>query len=92
MSVGSRTRTGSVVSLAKAQTGGSLAGDWWGPPDHPNAKVMAAKSGAILDAARNTFLRLGYDGTEMAWIAAAVGVSGMTLYRHSEGPTISFGR
>ncbi|CAN7589758.1 TetR/AcrR family transcriptional regulator [Phyllobacterium sp. LjRoot231] len=53
--------------------------------EHPKAKAMTRKSAAILEAARNTFLRLGYEGTNMDTIAAAAGVSIMTLYRHSEG-------
>jgi TetR/AcrR family transcriptional repressor of mexJK operon len=53
--------------------------------DHPKAKAMVRKSTAILEAARDTFLRLGYEGTNMESIAAAAGVSVMTLYRHSEG-------
>lgn len=57
--------------------------DW--PADHPKAKLMARKRTAILDAARNAFLQHGYEGTSMEGIAAAAGVSIMTLYRHAEG-------
>ncbi|WP_414462225.1 TetR/AcrR family transcriptional regulator [Hyphomicrobium sp. DY-1] len=46
---------------------------------------MARKRTAILDAARNAFLQHGYEGTSMEGIAAAAGVSIMTLYRHAEG-------
>jgi len=57
--------------------------DW--PADHPKAKLMARKRAAILDAARETFLRAGYEGTSMEGIAANAGVSIMTLYRHAKG-------
>jgi TetR/AcrR family transcriptional repressor of mexJK operon len=55
--------------------------DW--PADHPKAKLMASKRAAILDAAREAFLRDGYEGSSMEGIAAAAGVSIMTLYRHA---------
>ena len=45
---------------------------------------MARKRAAILDAARDAFLRDGYEGSSMEGIAAAAGVSIMTLYRHAE--------
>jgi TetR/AcrR family transcriptional regulator, mexJK operon transcriptional repressor len=51
--------------------------------DHPKAKLMARNRAAILDAARDTFLRAGYEGASMEEIAAAAGVSIMTLYRHA---------
>lgn len=54
------------------------------PDDHPKAKLMARKRAAILDAARDVFLRVGYEGASMESIAAAAGVSIMTLYRHAE--------
>lgn len=57
--------------------------DW--PPNHPKAKLMARKRVAILDAAREAFLRDGYEGTSMEGIAASAGVSIMTLYRHCDG-------
>lgn len=57
--------------------------DW--SDDHPKAKLMARKRAAILDAARDAFLNLGYEGASMEGIAAAAGVSIMTLYRHAEG-------
>jgi TetR/AcrR family transcriptional repressor of mexJK operon len=56
--------------------------DW--TPDHPKAKLMARKRAAILAAAREVFLRLGYEGASMEAIAAAADVSIMTLYRHAE--------
>ena len=45
--------------------------DW--PTDHPKAKLMARKRAAILDAAREAFLRDGYEGTSMEEIAAERG-------------------
>lgn len=51
--------------------------------NHPKAKLMARKRAAILDAARDIFLRFGYEGASMEGIAAAAGVSIMTLYRHA---------
>jgi len=56
--------------------------DW--SPDHPKAKLMAGKRAAILAAAKQSFLASGYEGTSMEGIAAAAGVSIMTLYRHAE--------
>ena len=53
------------------------------PEDHPKAKLMARKRGAILDAAREAFLCDGYGGTSMDMVAAKAGVSIMTLYRHA---------
>lgn len=55
------------------------------PSDHPKAKLMARKRAVIIDAAREAFLRDGYEGTSMEGIAASAGVSIMTLYRHAEG-------
>ncbi|OBR54717.1 TetR/AcrR family transcriptional regulator [Paraburkholderia tropica] len=52
--------------------------------DHPKAKLIARKRAAILEAARGAFLSTGYEGTSMEAIAAAAGVSIMTLYRHAE--------
>jgi len=51
--------------------------------DHPKAKLMAQKRAAILAAAREAFLRLGFEGASMEGIAGAAGVSIMTLYRHA---------
>jgi TetR/AcrR family transcriptional repressor of mexJK operon len=52
--------------------------------DHPKAKLMARKRAQILAAARDAFLRLGYEGASMEAIAAEADVSIMTLYRHAE--------
>lgn len=57
--------------------------DW--TADHPKAKLMARKRAAIVDAAREAFLRDGYGGASMERIAKDAGVSIMTLYRHAEG-------
>lgn len=57
--------------------------DW--ASDHPKAKLMARKRAAIVDAAREAFLRDGYGGASMERIAKDAGVSIMTLYRHAEG-------
>ncbi|HJV42597.1 TetR/AcrR family transcriptional regulator [Caulobacter sp.] len=57
--------------------------DW--ASDHPKAKLMARKRAAIVEAAREAFLRDGYDGASMERIAKDAGVSIMTLYRHAEG-------
>jgi len=57
--------------------------DW--PADHPKAKLMARKRAAIVDAAREAFVRDGYGGASMERIAKDAGVSIMTLYRHAEG-------
>jgi TetR/AcrR family transcriptional repressor of mexJK operon len=56
--------------------------DW--AENHPKAKLMARKRAAILAAARETFLNLGYEGASMEAIAARADVSIMTLYRHAE--------
>ena len=52
--------------------------------DHPKAKLMAQKRAAILAAAKEVFLRQGYEGSSMEAIAQAAEVSIMTLYRHAE--------
>jgi AcrR family transcriptional regulator len=62
--------------------------DW--TPDHPKAKLMARKQAAILEAARQAFLRDGYEGTSMERIASDAGVSIMTLYRHAGGKDTLF--
>ena len=59
--------------------------------NHPKATLMARKRAAILDAARDAFFRLGFEGTSMDTIANAAGVSVMTLYRHAEGKEDLFG-
>jgi len=51
--------------------------------DHPKAKLMAQKRALILNAAREAFLGAGFEGVSMEAIAAAAGVSIMTLYRHA---------
>ena len=51
--------------------------------DHPKAKLMAGKRALILKAAREAFLTAGFGGASMEAIAAAAGVSIMTLYRHA---------
>ena len=56
--------------------------DW--AANHPKARLMARKRAAILDAAREAFLRFGYEGTSMEAIASAASVSIMTVYRHAE--------
>ena len=56
--------------------------DW--ESTHPKAKLMARKRAAILEASRESFLRHGYEATSMETIAAAAGISIMTLYRHAE--------
>lgn len=56
--------------------------DW--SADHPKAKLMARKRAQILDASREAFLTLGYEGASMEAIAAKADVSIMTLYRHAE--------
>lgn len=51
--------------------------------NHPKGKLLARKRAAILDAAQEAFLQLGYEGASMESIASAAGVSIMTLYRHA---------
>ena len=63
--------------------------DW--PAEHPKAKLMARKRAQILAAARDAFLRLGYEGSSMEAIAAGADVSIMTLYRHAESKDDLFG-
>ena len=63
--------------------------DW--PAEHPKAKLMARKRAQILAAARDVFLRLGYEGSSMEAIAAGADVSIMTLYRHAESKDDLFG-
>jgi TetR/AcrR family transcriptional regulator, mexJK operon transcriptional repressor len=50
---------------------------------HPQGKLLARKRAAILDAAEQAFLALGYEGASMEGIASTAGVSIMTLYRHA---------
>lgn len=51
--------------------------------DHPRARLLARKQGAILDAARREFLKHGFGNTTMAGVASSAGVSIATLYRHA---------
>ncbi len=51
---------------------------------------FARKHAAILDAARETFLRDGYRGTSMAEIAARARVSKQTVYAHFAGKRALF--
>ncbi|EXU73963.1 MULTISPECIES: TetR/AcrR family transcriptional regulator [Erwinia] len=53
------------------------------PDDHPKAKLMARKRAAIISAAKDVFLRVGYEASSMEEIAALANVSIMTLYRHA---------
>jgi TetR/AcrR family transcriptional regulator, mexJK operon transcriptional repressor len=48
----------------------------------PGRGRSATKHRAILDAARETFLREGYGGTTMDEVAAAAGVAKQTVYAH----------
>lgn len=52
--------------------------------NHPKAKLMAQKRASIVAAAKESFLKDGFSGISMESIAAAAGVSIMTLYRHAE--------
>ena len=52
--------------------------------DNPKAKLLKRKQEAILAAAKRQFLAHGYGGASMEAVAAAAGVSIMTLYRHAE--------
>ncbi|MFG0584633.1 Biofilm operon icaADBC HTH-type negative transcriptional regulator IcaR [Pseudomonas sp. THAF187a] len=51
-------------------------------PSGPGRPKDPAKRRAILDAAKNLFLRNGYDGSSMDTIAAEAGVSKLTVYSH----------
>lgn len=51
----------------------------------PGRPKDAAKGQAILMAARALFLSLGYQGTSMEAVAAAAGVSKLTVYSHFKG-------
>ena len=50
--------------------------------DHPKAKVLARTRAAIVSAARDLFLRLGFERTTMEGVATEAGIGLMTLYRH----------
>lgn len=51
-------------------------------PSGPGRPKDLAKRQAILDAAKNLFLRNGYDGSSMDAIATEAGVSKLTVYNH----------
>jgi TetR/AcrR family transcriptional repressor of mexJK operon len=48
----------------------------------PGRPKDLAKRGAILDAAKHLFVRLGFDAVSMDQIAAEAGVSKLTVYSH----------
>ncbi|OWJ96636.1 TetR family transcriptional regulator [Pseudomonas sp. A46] len=52
------------------------------PTSGPGRPKDPAKRKAILEAAKNLFLRNGYDGSSMDAIAAEAGVSKLTVYSH----------
>lgn len=56
----------------------------------PQRGGTAGKRDAILDAARETFLRDGFDLTSMDAIAAEAGVSKQTVYNHFDGKEALF--
>ncbi|GCF08644.1 TetR/AcrR family transcriptional regulator [Dictyobacter arantiisoli] len=58
--------------------------------DHPKARLLERKQGAIKVAAKELFLRHGYANTTMEMVAAQAGVSIMTLYRHFRGKDVLF--
>lgn len=72
---------------ASERPGGSIKGFAKGDPR--NARI-AAKRQVILDAARAKFLRAGYAATTLEVVAAAAGVSKMTLYRHFGSKEVLF--
>jgi TetR/AcrR family transcriptional repressor of mexJK operon len=51
-------------------------------PGAPGRPKDLGKRAAILDAAKRLFVELGYDGVSMDQIAAAAGVSKLTVYSH----------
>lgn len=51
----------------------------------------SAKREAVLDAAQDCFLELGYAGTSMDAVAARAGVSKATIYAHFQGKDELFG-
>ena len=53
--------------------------------DNPRARNAEAKRRAILDGAKRIFLRHGFEGSSMDGVAAASGVSKMTVYRYFAG-------
>lgn len=52
------------------------------PPNGPGRPKDPAKRKAILEAAKELFIRFGYDGSSMEAIAAEAGVSKLTVYSH----------
>lgn len=58
--------------------------------DHPKAKVLARTRADIVAAARDLFLRLGFERTTMEGVAAAAEVGSMTLYRHFRAKPVLF--
>ena len=50
--------------------------------DHPKAKVLGRTRAAIVAAARDLFLQLGFERTTMEGVASEAGIGLMTLYRH----------
>ncbi len=56
----------------------------------PRRKRMEAKKEAIFDAALEVFMSNGYSGASMERVAAAAGVSKMTVYRHFESKETLF--
>ena len=52
------------------------------PPSGPGRPKDLAKRQAILDAAKNLFVRNGYASTSMDAVAAEAGVSKLTVYSH----------
>ncbi|WP_375737588.1 TetR/AcrR family transcriptional regulator [Pseudomonas boanensis] len=52
------------------------------PTSGPGRPKDPAKRKAILEAAKNLFLRKGYDGSSMDAIASEAGVSKLTVYSH----------
>jgi len=52
------------------------------PPNGPGRPKDLAKRQAILDAAKNLFIRKGYAATSMDAVAAEAGVSKLTVYSH----------
>src|SRR3546814_143577 len=54
------------------------------PKGDPRVAQCPAKGTQIIQAARDVFLRDGFDGASMDAIAETAGVSKMTVYRHFE--------
>jgi AcrR family transcriptional regulator len=58
--------------------------------DNPKAALMARKRAAIVDAARQLFLKSGYAQTSMDRVAEKAGVSIATVYRHFKCTDVLF--